>query len=128
MFKDSHAFSGYSYTDTESTKQFYGETLGLDVTDNGMGLELSFPNGHSVFLYQKDNHQPATFTVLNFVVPNINDAVDELLAKGVVMERYPDMPGAQDERGIMRGKAANMGPDIAWFKDPSGNILGVIEE
>ena len=79
-------------------------------------------------MYEKENHEPATFTVLNLPVNDINAAVDELVSKGVVMERYDNMPGDQDDRGVMRGKAADMGPDIAWFKDPAGNILSVIED
>lgn len=127
MFKDSPAFSGYSVTDPEAAKQFYGEVLGCTVTDDQMGLQLSFPNGQSVFLYQKDDHTPATYTVLNFPVESIDAAVDELVSKGVVMERYDMMPARQDEKGVLRGKAAGMGPDIAWFKDPAGNILAVLE-
>ena len=79
-----------------------------------------------VFLYQKEDHQPATFTVLNFDVTDIDGTIDSLVEKGVVFERYEDMPATQDERGVLRGKAANQGPDIAWFKDPSGNILSLL--
>lgn len=121
------AFSGYSSNDIEACKKFYGDTLGLGLEDDmgGIGFKV---NGHRVFIYPKEDHQPATFTVLNFVVPDINTAVDELVAKGVVMERYDNMPGGQDERGVMRGKDAGMGPNIAWFKDPAENILALIEE
>lgn len=121
------AFSGYSSNDIEACKKFYGETLGLELKDDmgGIGFDV---NGHQVFIYPKDDHQPATFTVLNFVVDDISTAVDELVDKGITMERYDNMPGEQDERGVLRGKAAGMGPDIAWFKDPVGNILAVIEE
>ncbi len=82
--------------------------------------------GGDIFVYQKDDHQPATYTVLNFPVDDIDTIVESLVAKGVSMERYDTMPGAQDDKGIMRGKAAKQGPDIAWFKDPSGNILSVL--
>jgi len=126
MFKDSPAFSGYSINDTAAAKKFYSETLGVTVGEDEMGFKLSFPNGQNVFLYQKDNHEPATFTVLNFPVDDIDAAVDELVASGVTMERYDDMPA--DEKGILRGKAVNMGPDIAWFKDPAGNVLAVLSE
>ena len=127
MFKDSPAFSGFSINNKAAALAFYGEKLGCAIKDTGMGLELSFPNGLAVFIYEKEDHESATFTVLNLPVDDISTAVDELVAKGVVMERYDDMPGAQDDRGVMRGKDANMGPNIAWFKDPSGNILSVIE-
>lgn len=128
MFKDSAVFSGFSVNDKATALGFYGEKLGCEIKDTGMGLSLSFPNGHVVFIYEKENHEPANFTVLNFPVKDINAAVDELISKGVNMERYDNMPGDQDDRGVMRGKAADMGPDIAWFKDPAGNILSVIED
>jgi predicted enzyme related to lactoylglutathione lyase len=126
MFEQANAFSGFSVDDLEEAKTFYGDMLGCNLEDMGMGLELRFPNGHSVFLYEKEDHQPATYTTLNFPVDDINATVDSLVEAGVTMERY-DMPGEQDERGVMRGKAAAMGPDIAWFKDPAGNILAVVE-
>lgn len=91
------------------------------------GLELTFPNGHSVFMYEKSDHAPATFTVLNFPATDLNATIDELVARGITMERYDNMPAEQDERGVLRGKSAGMGPDIAWFKDPAGNILAVLE-
>jgi predicted enzyme related to lactoylglutathione lyase len=127
MFKQANAFSGFSVDDLEEAKTFYGEMLGCSVDDNGMGLELQFPNGHSVFIYEKEDHAPASYTVLNFPVDDINAAVDSLVEADITMERYDTMPGDQDERGIMRGKAAGMGPDIAWFKDPAGNVLAVLE-
>jgi catechol 2,3-dioxygenase-like lactoylglutathione lyase family enzyme len=120
-------FSGMSVTDMAAAKRFYTETLGLKLASEEMGLDLDLPGGGKLFLYEKSDHQPADFTTLNFVVSDIDAAVDELTGKGVQFERYPDMPGEQDERGIMRGKAANMGPDIAWFKDPAGNILSILE-
>lgn len=126
MFKEAAAFSGFSVDDLEEAKTFYGEILGLELVDNGMGLGLNFPNGHQVFIYEKEDHEPATFTVLNFPVGDINVTVDSLVEAGVMMERY-DMPGDLDERGVMRGKSAGMGPDIAWFKDSAGNILAVLE-
>lgn len=127
MLANSNPFSGFSVDSQAAAKEFYENVLGITVVDNGMGLELTFANGHKVFIYEKADHLPASFTVLNFQVTNINEAVDELSAKGVQMERYSTMPGDQDERGIMRGKAANMGPDIAWFKDPAANVLAVLE-
>lgn len=127
MFRDAKPFSGYSVNDLEEAKTFYGEMLGLVIDDSGMGLSLQFANGHAVFLYEKEDHEPASFTVLNFPVDDINAAVDSLLEAGIVMKRYDDMPGDQDGRGIMRGKSAGMGPDIAWFEDPAGNVLAVLE-
>lgn len=128
MFKDSPAFSSYSVQDSAATKNFYQDLLGSTLSEDAMlGLQLKFPNGHSVYLYQKDDHVPATFTVLNLPVESIDRAVTELAAKGIKMEHYDSLPVPQDESGISRGKAAGMGPDIAWFKDPSGNILGVLE-
>jgi catechol 2,3-dioxygenase-like lactoylglutathione lyase family enzyme len=123
MLTTTSGFSGFSVNDTQAALAFYRDTLGLDVTDTGMGLELKLAGAH-VFIYQKDDHQPATFTVLNFEVADIDKAVDELAAAGVTLERYEGM--YQDDKGIARGKAANMGPDIAWFKDPAGNILSVL--
>ena len=128
MFKTANAFSGFSVDDLEEAKTFYGDMLGCTIEDTGMGLDMRFPNGHSVFIYEKEGHVPADYTVLNFPVDDINTAVDSLLEAGITMERYDNMPGEQDERGVMRGKSAGMGPDIAWFKDPAGNILAVLEQ
>lgn len=123
MLKDSYAFSGFSVNDQAAAKEFYGQTLGVGVDDNEMGLQLKITGGNPIFVYQKDDHTPATYTILNFPVDDIDKAVEELKAKGVVFEHYPEMT---DENGIARGKAANRGPDIAWFKDPAGNILSVL--
>lgn len=120
------SFSGFSVNDLAKAKQFYSTTLGLSVEDTGMGLRIQLPGNGTVFLYPKENHQPATFTVLNFVVENIDTAVDDLKSKGVEFEIYEGFH--QDEKGIARGRAANMGPDIAWFKDPAGNILAVLQD
>jgi catechol 2,3-dioxygenase-like lactoylglutathione lyase family enzyme len=127
MLQESHAFSGYSVKDVDSTRTFYEEVLGLKVEDTGMGLKLHIGGGTPVFLYVREHHEPALYTVLNFPVAAIDTVVDELVSKGVVFEHYPDMPGQQDEKEILRGKAVGYGPDIAWFKDPSGNILSVLE-
>ena len=125
MLKDSHAFSGYSTDDIPKAKEFYQGTLGLDVTEENGMLTLKFPGGQTVLIYPKgDAHQPATFTVLNFAVDDFDSTVDRLVATGVTFERYDDEFG-QDERGIARG---DEGPPIAWFKDPAGNILSVLEE
>jgi predicted enzyme related to lactoylglutathione lyase len=125
LFKDTPAFSGFSVNNIQKAKEFYGETLGLDVTEGDMGiLTLNIAGGANIIIYPKPNHTPATFTVLNFPVDDIDEAVDELTARGVTFERY-NMPDInQDNKGIARGN----GPNIAWFKDPAGNILSVLEE
>ena len=121
MLRDSAAFSGFSADDIAKEKGFYGETLGLNVTEEDGQLMLDLAGGQKVLIYPKDNHEPATYTCLNFPVPDINAAVDELARRGVAFERYEGFD--QDERGIMRG----FGPAIAWFKDPAGNILSVLQ-
>ncbi len=122
MFRDSPAFSGFSANDIDAERDFYARTLGLDVgEENGM-LRVRLGAGGSVIIYPKANHEPASFTVLNFPVRDIDAAVDELIRGGVTFERYDGFP--QDERGVVRGN--DQGPSIAWFKDPAGNILSVI--
>ncbi|MGI8973914.1 MAG: VOC family protein [Gaiella sp.] len=121
MFKDSKAFSTFSVGDVPRAKQFYGETLGLHVSDELDGLALHLSGGGEVFVYPKADHTPATFTVLNFPVTDIDKAVDELTNAGVRFEQY-EGELQTDEKGISRGE----GPTIAWFKDPSGNILYVL--
>jgi len=126
MFKPKAAFSGISVTDLEKAKEFYTETLGLEVDSEEMGLHLRLPGGGKLFIYPKENHEPATFTVLNFIVEDIDKTVDYLIKKGVKFEKYEGFH--QDDNLIARGKAAGMGPDIAWFKDPADNILSVIQD
>ena len=122
MFKDAKAFSGFSVNDLDAAKAFYGGKLGLDVRSGEMGnLELHLGSGATVFIYPKKDHAPATYTMLNFPVADVEAAVDQLAKAGVKMERYPNM--GQDAKGILRGN----GPDLAWFKDPSGNILSVLK-
>ena len=121
MFRESHAFSGFSSNDIPKCKAFYSETLGLDVTEEDGMLSLHLAGGGNVLIYPKDDHEPATFTVLNFPVGDVDAAVDGLTKAGIRFERYEGM--GQDDRGIMRGN----GPDIAWFKDPAGNILSVLK-
>ena len=117
------AFSGFSVDDLAAARAFYAETLGLDVTSEGIGIGLKLPGGGSVFVYPKGtHHSPASFTVLNLVVPDLEAAVDDLSGRGVRFERYPGM--TQDERGISRG---GPGPAIAWFKDPAKNVLALIQ-
>ena len=125
MFTFTESFSGMSSNDVAASKKFYEETLGLTVSDEGMGnISLQLANG-AVLIYPKDDHEPAKYTALNFVVDDIDAAVDELASKGIVFEQY-GMPH-QDAKGIARGKASNRGPDIAWFTDNAGNILSVLE-
>jgi catechol 2,3-dioxygenase-like lactoylglutathione lyase family enzyme len=122
-------FSGFSVNDIPAAKAFYGETLGLDVSDGPMGnLDLALPSGGHVFIYPKPDHEPATFTILNLVVGDIDVAVDELNAKGVETNIYDDPNLPTDAKGILRGRAANRGPDIAWFRDPSGNVVSVLQD
>ena len=127
MIEIKSAFSGLSVNDIGRAKEFYTEVIGLPVKSERMGLELELPGGQSLFLYEKPDHQPASFTVLNFVVRDIDATVDSLVASGVSFEYYDSMPAAQDEKGILRGLKVNQGPDIAWFTDPAGNILSVLQ-
>ena len=125
MFQPKTAFSGFSVNDLAKAKEFYSQTLGLKVVEEGVGLRLHLPGGGTAFAYPKDDHQPATFTLLDFVVDDIDEAADELKSRGVSFDRYEGM--SQDEKGIMRGISQHMGPDIAWFKDPAGNMLAVLQ-
>jgi catechol 2,3-dioxygenase-like lactoylglutathione lyase family enzyme len=123
MLKDTEAFSGFSVDDIPAAREFYGTTLGLEVADVEDMIDITLGGGCHVLAYPKPNHEPATFTILNFPVDDIDAAVDELSARGVAFELY-DEPGLKtDERGIFRGE----GPTIAWFRDPAGNILSVLE-
>jgi catechol 2,3-dioxygenase-like lactoylglutathione lyase family enzyme len=122
MFAKTKAFSGFSVNDVARAKEFYADTLGLEVTEENGLLHLHLAGGTDVLVYPKPNHVPATFTILNFAVSDVEQAVDELAGRGVRFERYEGMP--QDEKGIMRGN----GPDIAWFTDPSGNIISVVKD
>ncbi len=123
MLQNSPAFSGFSVKDIAKAKTFYKDTLGLDVKEQPEGLELHFSTGAHVFIYPKPNHEPATYTVLNFPVDNIDETVDELISKGVTFEQYDTEWMKTDEKGIARGK-----PVIAWFKDPDGNFLSIIQK
>ena len=122
MLTTSKAFSSFSVDDLSKAKEFYGETLGVKVSKSDEELELHPADSTSVFLYPKSNHKPASFTVLNFMVPDIEAAVDELKKSGVTFEKY-EGEIKTDEKGIHRSG----GTTIAWFKDPAGNILSVIE-
>ena len=124
MFKDTKAFFSFSVDDLEKAKAFYGQTLGLEVSETPEGLQLKIAGGGVVFIYPKPNHAPATFTVLNFPVADIEKAVESLGQRGVRFESYKgDIQ--TDEKGIHRG---DEDPTIAWFKDPAGNILSVVQD
>jgi catechol 2,3-dioxygenase-like lactoylglutathione lyase family enzyme len=125
MFSAKNAFSGFAVRDLDAARSFYADTLGLDVSTDEMGnLTLRLPGGASVLIYPKDDHVPAVYTILNFVVEDVDAAVDELGKAGVRMQRYDDLGMEADEKGIVRGD----GPAIAWFTDPSGNILSVLQD
>ena len=128
MFKESKAFSTFSVDDLEQARQFYTLTLGLEVSDTPEGgLALQLGGGGHLFIYPKPNHTPATFTVLNFPVADIDRAVADLAGRGVSFESY-EGEMKTDDKGIFRGASGGKGPNIAWFKDPAGNILSVLEE
>jgi catechol 2,3-dioxygenase-like lactoylglutathione lyase family enzyme len=122
MIRDSRAFSGFSSNDVAKAREFYVEKLGLEVTEDHGMLTLHLAGGGKVIVYPKPNHEPATFTVLNFPVKDIESTVDSLAKAGIEFERYEGMD--QDPRGISRGD----GPRIAWFQDPAGNILSIIQD
>jgi catechol 2,3-dioxygenase-like lactoylglutathione lyase family enzyme len=123
MFKDTSAFNGFAVDDIDAAREFYGETLGLEVTDEPMGvLTLHLAGGRPTLVYPKPDFKPATYTILNFDVDDIDAAVDELSSRGVEFERYEGFD--QDEKGVARSTGEE--PDIAWFTDPAGNILAVL--
>ena len=124
MFHHAKPFSGFSVNDLRKARSFYADTLGLDVLDAPMGqLELRLDDDTRVFVYEKPNHTPATFTILNFPVDDVDDAVDELADRGVRFEVYKDGELRTDAKGVHR----NGGPKMAWFRDPAGNFLSVLE-
>ena len=122
MFANTKAFSGFAVGDLEEARHFYGDTLGITTTEQNGLMTLHLAGGRDTLVYPKPDHVPATYTILNFVVDDIDKAVDELAGRGVQFERYEG--AGQDERGINRGG----GPYIAWFRDPAGNILAVLQE
>ncbi|MBD0292662.1 MAG: VOC family protein [Jiangellaceae bacterium] len=122
MLGNVDAFSSFSVNDLQRAKHFYDGTLGLDVSE-GNGMLFLHVRAGRILVYPKDDHTPATFTVLNFPVDNVEQVVDQLAERGVTFEQYNDMPAEPDEKGIYRG----FGPDIAWFKDPAGNVLAVVQ-
>ena len=124
MFKDTKAFSGFSVSDLQEAQEFYGKTLGLDVSEASGLLQLHIAGGTTILMYPKENHTPATFTILNFPVADVEQTVDDLARRGVHFESYNEGDLVTDEKGIFRGQ----GPKIAWFKDPADNILSVLEQ
>lgn len=124
MLENAKAFTTFSVDDLRKAKEFYGETLGLKVTEQPEGLELHVAGNTRIFIYPKPNHAPATFTVLNFPVDDVDKTVSELKSRGIRFEQYNQKELKTDEKGISRGP----GPTIAWFKDPAGNILSVLTE
>lgn len=124
MINTKNAFSGFSVDNIEKAKEFYSKTLGMDINDSEMGTaEIKLGSGASVMLYPKENHTPAEYTMLNIPVDNIDEAVDELTGRGVKFIKYNTGDIKTDDKGIMRGN----GPNIAWFSDPAGNIISVLE-
>jgi predicted enzyme related to lactoylglutathione lyase len=126
MLRDSAAFSGFTVDDVAAAKAFYGDVLGLDVTEEHGMLTLHLAPERPTLVYPKADHVPATYTILNFPVADIDAAVDALTARGVAFARYDGLP--QDGKGVLRGLAAGRGPDIAWFTDPAGNIFSVLQQ
>lgn len=125
-FQTTHAFSGFSVDSIEAARSFYGDTLGMEITTDAMGfLNIALPQGGSIFVYEKPDHSPASYTILNFPVDDVEAAVDDLNARGVVTKIYTDPDSGTDAKGISHG-GPGQGPDIAWFKDPAGNVLSVL--
>lgn len=124
MFKNTKAFSSFSVNDLEKAKQFYGETLGIEVATLSMGILQLNISGTKIMIYPKPNHEPATYTILNFEVDDVEKAVDDLIKLGITFEQYNSEHIKTNEKGIVTGGG---GPKIAWFKDPAGNILSVLE-
>lgn len=125
MLNIQSTFSGFSVDNITKAKDFYGKILGFKLEDKVGGTSIQLPSGASAWMYQKDNHKPAEYTMLDLVVNDIDEAYDVLSAEGIEFIKYPG--SLQDNRGIFRGKEKNMGPDIAWFNDPAGNILAILE-
>ena len=124
VLTDAKAFASFSVNDLAKARAFYRDLLGLDVTDRSEGLELDVGGGSKVFVYEKPDHSPATYTILNFPVDNVETAVEQLKSIGIRFEQYDKPDLKTDSRGIMRGPS---GPTIAWFKDPAGNVMSVLD-
>ncbi len=126
MLHDSRAFSGFTVDDVSTAKAFYADVLGLEVTEHNGMLTLHLAGDRPTLVYAKPDHVPASYTILNFPVDDIDEAVDGLAARGVEFARYEGIP--QDDKGVLRGLAADRGPNIAWFTDPAGNVLSVLQQ
>ena len=124
MFKNTKAFSGFSVDDLQKAKQFYSQILGLEISESNGLLELHISGWTNILIYPKVNHTPATFTVLNFPVSNLEQTMDELIKRGVHFEIYHEDNLKTNEKGVC---LSDEGPKIAWFKDPAGNVLSVLE-
>jgi len=122
IFKNTKAFSSFSVNDLEKAKEFYGQTLGLEVSESEEGLSLHLKGDNEIFIYPKPNHTPATFTILNFAVDDVDQTVDDLTQLGIHFQIYNEGELKTDDKGVFRGK-----PKIAWFKDPAGNFLSILE-
>lgn len=122
VFKNTKAFSSFSVNDLEKAREFYGQTLGLEVSESEEGLSLHLKGDNEIFIYPKPDHTPATFTILNFAVDNVDQTVDDLTQLGVHFQIYNEGELKTDDKGVFRGK-----PKIAWFKDPAGNFLSILE-
>jgi catechol 2,3-dioxygenase-like lactoylglutathione lyase family enzyme len=122
IFKNTKAFSSFSVKDLEEAKKFYGQTLGLEISESEEGLNLQLKGGNNVFIYPKPDHTPATFTILNFIVDDVERTVDELIKLGIRFQIYNKGQLKTDDKGILHGK-----PKIAWFKDPAGNFLSILQ-
>lgn len=127
MLSDSQAFSGFSVDDVSRAMDFYSQVLGLEVEEGGPGFTLKLTGGTNILVYGKPDHQPAAFTVLNFPVKDIDATADKLIAAGVSFEKYDMGDMELDERGIFHSDNPDLGPSIAWFKDPAGNVLSILE-
>src|SRR5919112_341704 len=123
MIDPSKGFNGFAVPDIDAARAFYGDVLGVEVSQEGANLQLHIGGGTPTFVYPKPDHQPATYTILNFPVSDIEAAVDDLTAKGVRFERYEGTPIETDAKGVFRGA----GPLIAWFSDPAGNVISLIQ-
>jgi catechol 2,3-dioxygenase-like lactoylglutathione lyase family enzyme len=129
MFKDTPAFSSFSVDDIEAAKKFYGETLGLEVKQRPEGLELHLAGGAEVFIYPSSTYEVPTHTVLMFMVDDIHAAIQELKEKGIAMEQYDRPDFTTDEEGVLENDGTHPGPKaVAWFKDPAGHVLSIIQE
>lgn len=129
MLTYTNTFGSFSVDDLPRAKEFYGQTLGFKIHDEGkMGFTLRLKGDTTIFIYPKVDHQPATFTVLNFAVQDINATMESMRNQGIQFVHYHSEHLPQDEQGVLRGLSADMGPDIAWFKDPAGNVLSVLQE